>query len=92
MSSSLHAAAYKPLMQLISRCSQSDNWKVRRCVFTVMSHMAEGCRKQMETDLKLHTNNLLSGFNDRMWNAILPLVRVFMQSHLFIATPCVHNM
>ena len=72
MANSLHAAAYKPLTQLISKCSRSDNWKVRRCVFTIMSYMAEGCRKQMETDLKLHTNNLISGFNDRRRMTTIP--------------------
>ena len=66
MATALHAAAYKPIMQLVSQCSRSNDWKVRRCTYTMMSHMSDGCHKQMETDLKLHTTNLMNGFNDRM--------------------------
>ena len=64
MSNSLHAAAYKPIMQLISQCSRSPDWKMRRCVYTLISNMADGCKKQIETDLKLHVNTMLGGLND----------------------------
>ena len=64
MASSLHAAVYKPIMQLVSQCSRSQDWKTRRCVYTLISYMADGCKKQIETDLKLHVNLLLTGLND----------------------------
>ena len=37
---------------------------MRRCVYTLISNMSDGCKKQIETDLKLHTNTMLGGLND----------------------------
>lgn len=61
----LRAVVYKPATQLMSQCSRSDNWKVRRVTYVMLSHIAEGCKSQVENDLKTLLNVMLMGLNDR---------------------------
>lgn len=55
---------YKPATQLIMACNQSPDWKVRRAVYVLISHISEGCKKQVEGDLKTITNMMLNGLKD----------------------------
>ena len=64
IANTLHAVVYKPATQLISECSRSDNWKIRRVTYVMLSHIADGCKNQIETDLKTVTNVMLGGLND----------------------------
>ena len=65
LADALHAAVYKPATQLIMACNQSPDWKVRRAVYVLISHISEGCKKQVEGDLKTITNLMLNGLKDR---------------------------
>lgn len=60
----LHGAAYKPACQLISQCKNSPVWQQRRVAYVMISHISEGCKKQVETDLKTFLNIMLEGLND----------------------------
>lgn len=64
IANALHGAVYKPATQLISQCKDSANWKERRVAYVVISHIADGCKKQVENDLKTFLNILLGGLND----------------------------
>ena len=61
----LRAVVYKPAMALMSQCSRSDSWKVRRVTYVMLSHIADGCKNQVEGDLKTLLNVMLAGLNDR---------------------------
>ena len=60
----LHAAVYKPATQLITQCSRSENWKIRRATYVLICHIADGCKKQVEANLPWITTMMLNGLND----------------------------
>ena len=60
----LHAELNTPATQLISECSRSSDWKIRRVTYVMLSHIADGCKNQIETDLKTVTNEMLAGLID----------------------------
>lgn len=64
LANALHGAVYKPATQLISQCKDSANWKERRVAYVVISHISDGCKKQVEGDLKTFLNILLAGLDD----------------------------
>lgn len=64
ISNALYGAVYNPAMQLISQCKNSAVWQQRRVAYVLICHIADGCKKQVESNLKLIANILLEGLND----------------------------
>lgn len=61
----LHGAVYKPATQLIAQCKNAGTWQERRVAYVMISHIADGCKKQIETELKSFLNIVLGGLCDR---------------------------